>query len=75
MEEELELDLQDFQLFKFFDFSDDPQTVFYKKMDLDIDKINLHEGQKLQYFSKDEIITMDLAFHNNEIMKEFFNHD
>jgi len=72
MKEEIELDLQDFQVFKEYCWPEKIETVFQKKMDLDIGRVNLHEGQKIQYFSKEELLKMDLAFHDNEIIREFF---
>ena len=73
MKEEIELDLKDFQLFKVYNWPEKIETVFHKKLSLDVDKINLHEGQKVQYFSKDELLSMNLAFHDNKIMRDFFN--
>ncbi|MFA5107314.1 MAG: NUDIX domain-containing protein [Patescibacteria group bacterium] len=72
MHEELELDLKDFKVFKVFHWPEKIETIFYKKLDLDINKINLHEGQKIKYFSKEELLQMNLAFHDNEIVRQFF---
>ena len=73
MQEEIELNLKDFNLFKVFHWPEKIETIFHKKLDIDVNSINLHEGQRIQYFSKDELLNMDLAFHDNEIIREFFN--
>ncbi len=73
MREELELDLKDFELFKVFNWPEKIETIFHKKLNLDVDKINLHEGQKIKYFSQEELLSMDLAFHDNQIINEFFS--
>lgn len=72
MKEELELDLKGFELFKVYNWPDRDEAIFYKKINLDIDSINLHEGQKLKYFSKDELLKIDLAFQFNQVMRDFF---
>lgn len=71
MQEEMELDLKDFEVFRVYNRPENIETVFHKKLDLDVDKINLHEGQKIQYFSVEELLSMDLAFHGNQIIKDF----
>lgn len=72
MKEELELDLKDFQIFQIFHWPEKIETVFYKKIDLNTAVTPLHEGQKIQWFSKKELLSMNLAFHDNEIIREFF---
>jgi 8-oxo-dGTP diphosphatase len=71
MKEEIELDLKDFEIFRIYNRPENIETVFYKKLDLDIDKVNLHEGQIIQYFSIDKLLSMDLAFHSNQVIKDF----
>lgn len=73
MKEELELNLRDFKVFKIFYWPDKTETVFYKKLNLDVDQVKLHEGQKIKYFSKEELLAMNLAFHDDDIIREFFN--
>jgi len=72
MQEELEIDLKNFEVFKVFNWPEKIETIFYKKLNLDINKVNLHEGQRIKYFSKKELLSMDLAFYDNEIVKDFF---
>jgi len=41
-------------------------------MNLDIESINLHEGQKLKWFTKSEVRNTKLAYGFNEIIDDFF---
>ena len=73
MKEELGLDtLNDLKLFKIYNSENLTDFIFWKKLDLNIDKITLNEGQKIQYFSLDEIRKMKLAFNYNQVVEEFF---
>lgn len=73
MKEELGLDtLNDFKLFKIYKSENLTDFIFWKKLDLNTDKITLNEGQKIQYFSLDEIRKMKLAFNYNQVVEEFF---
>ncbi len=72
MKEEIELEFSDAPIFKIYKWKEKTEYVFYLKIDLDIAKTELHEGQKLQYFSKQEIDTMELAFYSKEILKDYF---
>ena len=72
MKEEIELDLKDFETFKKYEWPERIENVFYKKIDLDLEVTPLHEGQKLKFFTRDELLKTDLAFYDNEIMREFF---
>ena len=57
MKEELELDLdeKELRLFNTYDMSDRKEYTFWMKTDLDIEKIPLHEGQYLRWFSEEEV--------------------
>ena len=72
MAEEIELDLKNFEIFKKYTWSERIETVFYTKLDLDIKSTPLHEGQELRFFTKEEILKTDLAFYDNEVMRDFF---
>lgn len=73
MMEEMDLELGKIQLFKVYEGDDLIDTVFWKRVDLDPDKINLQEGQKLAYFSRVELSKLKLAFNYNSVVEEFFN--
>lgn len=62
MKEEIGMDLTGFELYKITDFDDRIEHTFKKFCELDIDTIQLKEGQKLQWFSLDEIIELPVAY-------------
>ena len=72
MQEEIELNLSELPPPKIYDWPDKVEYAFYIKKDLDLDNTPLHEGQRLQYFSREEIEGMELAFHDKEIARDFF---
>ena len=72
MKEEMDLTLERFQLFSVMEFTDRIEYTFWKKADLDIEKINLNEGQKLKWFTESEAKNTDLAYGFNEILDDFF---
>ncbi|MDY6915391.1 MAG: NUDIX domain-containing protein [Candidatus Cloacimonadota bacterium] len=74
MKEELELELRDFHFFNKREFTDRIEYIFCKKVNLKIDKINLHEGQKLRRFSLKEIAATNLAYGFNEVLNDFVSY-
>ena len=74
MLEEMELKVGDINLFKTYKSEKLIDHVFWKRIDLQPEKINLKEGQRLAYFSRDELSAMKLAFNYNEVIEEFYNH-
>ena len=72
MKEEMNLDLKDFQLFCKKEFDDRIEYTFWKKQNLEIDKINLMEGQCLKWFTQQETASIKLAYGFNKIVKEFY---
>ena len=72
MKEEMDLALDRFELFSTMEFTDRIEYTFWKKADLDIEKINLHEGQKLKWFTEIEAQNTNLAHGFNEIIDDFF---
>jgi len=72
MKEEMELDLEDFQLFSVMEFTDRIEYTFWKKENLDRRSITLHEGQKLKWFTDSEAKNTTLAYGFNEIVDDFF---
>jgi len=73
MREELGLLLTDYNLFVTTDLPDRIEYTFWKKTNLDIADIKLTEGQRLCWFSSEEIMKMDLACGFNPIVTEFFD--
>ncbi len=72
MKEEMGLNLKDFNKFKVVEFSDRIEHVFWKRQNLEIDKIELTEGRYLKWFSKDDIRNIDLAWGFNRVALDFF---
>jgi 8-oxo-dGTP diphosphatase len=72
MIEEMELELGEIQVFKEYDRDDLHEFIYWKQIDLEPSRIKLHEGQKVRYFSEEEISAMRLAFWYNAVIKEFY---
>ncbi|GJQ44207.1 MAG: hypothetical protein JETCAE03_37050 [Ignavibacteriaceae bacterium] len=73
MFEELGLkELSDLRLFKIYTSDNLTDFIFWKRIDLNPEKIILNEGQRLKYFNLDEIKKTKLAFNYNKVLEEFF---
>ncbi|GIV46354.1 MAG: DNA mismatch repair protein MutT [Ignavibacterium sp.] len=73
MLEELGLEsLSDFRLFKIYTSDNLTDFIFWKRINLNPSEIILTEGQRLKYFSFDEIQKTKLAFNYNKVIEEFF---
>jgi 8-oxo-dGTP diphosphatase len=73
MQEEMDLTLDSFELFSVKEFDDRIEYTFWKKANLDIEKVNLHEGQQLKWFTETEAKNTKLAYGFNEIVDDFFS--
>ncbi len=73
MKEEMNLTLDDFELFSKIEFKDRIEYTFWARADFDIDEIELTEGQKLKWFTKDDAKQTPLAYGFNEIVEMFYN--
>jgi len=72
MKEEINLDLEEFQLFSIIKFRDRIEYTFWEKANLDISRIQLNEGQRLKWFTENEAKNTELAYGFNEILEDFF---
>jgi 8-oxo-dGTP diphosphatase len=75
MQEEMELDLGEINLFKIVEQEDVAVHFFWKRVNFKVEEINLHEGQKIQWFSQQDIIKLEskeFAFHFKPLILEFF---
>ena len=72
MKEEMNLTLDEFELFSKIEFEDRIEYTFWARANFNIDEIVLLEGQKLKWFTKDEAKKTQLAYGFNEIVEEFF---
>ena len=72
MKEEMDLTISRFELYSVREFDDRIEYTFWEKVNLDIEKINLHKGQQLKWFTKVEAQNIKLAYGFNEIVDDFF---
>ncbi len=72
MKEEMNLTLDRFDLFCEIEFEDRVEFTFWTRADFQADEIDLAEGQKLQWFSRDEARRTQLAYGFNEIVERFY---
>ena len=72
MKEEIGLDLEAFALFVVTEMPDRIEFTFWKRLELDIDAVDLTEGQCLRWFDAGEIRTTPLAFGFNQVVETFF---
>ncbi|MGD9136998.1 MAG: NUDIX hydrolase [Desulfobacterales bacterium] len=73
MKEEMNLTLDDFELFSEIEFEDRIEYTFWARAKFVIDEIELTEGQKLNWFTKEEAYQTKLAYGFNEIVENFYN--
>lgn len=74
MFEELGLqELGEIELFKIITSEKITDYVFWKRLDLDTIKIDLMEGQRIEYFDLVRIRKTTLAFNYNKVIEEFYN--
>ena len=72
MKEEIDLNLQEFELFLRSEYNERIEYLFWKKANLEIDAIHLTEGQRLRWFIRDEVKNTPLAYNFNQLIEEFF---
>ena len=72
MKEEMNLTLDEFELFSKIEFEDRIEYTFWARANFNIAEMVLLEGQKLKWFTKDEAKRTQLAYGFNEIVEEFF---
>jgi 8-oxo-dGTP diphosphatase len=73
MKEEMDLDIDEFELFSKIEFEDRIEYSFWARADFDIDNIELTEGQKLKWFTRDDAKQTPLAYGFNEIVEKFYS--
>ena len=73
MKEEMNLTLDQFELFSKIEFKDRIEYTFWARADFNIDEIELNEGQRLKWFTEDEAKKTQLAYGFNEIIKRFYS--
>lgn len=75
IKEEIDYTLVDPKLFRVTNFDDRVEYTYIEHADLEIHETHLSEGQRLKWFSKDEIKTLDpntIAFGFHPVLIDFF---
>ncbi len=76
MVEEIGFTIQSPKLFQIFHQTGKIEYTFWQREDFDIDRITLNEGQRLQWFRREEIEAMPadaIAYEFKPILLEFFD--
>jgi len=74
MNEELGIqNLGDLDLFKIITSENITDYIFWKRLDINTEEIDLKEGQRIEYFSLDRIRKAELAFNYNSALEEFYS--
>ena len=73
MKEEMNLTLDGFKLFSKIEFDDRIEYTFWTNANFVAEEIELREGQKLKWFTKDEAKRTQLAYGFNRIVESFYN--
>ena len=62
MKEEMDLELNEYHPFSVTEFTDRTEYAFGKKANLEIAEIDLTEGQRLRWFTRDEARETELSY-------------
>jgi 8-oxo-dGTP diphosphatase len=73
MLEEIEVNVEGCRLFKVYEFSDRTEHVFTMNAEFDVERMVLHEGQMLRWFSRKEAEETELAYGFNEVVSDYFD--
>jgi 8-oxo-dGTP diphosphatase len=72
IKEEFGITITGYELFEEREFPDRTEFTFWQRANFDIQDIELTEGQRLSWFSEQELKTMQLAFDFNVTLNSFF---
>ena len=72
IKEEMGLELEGIASYSVVEFEDRTEYTFWKAMNLDIARIRLTEGQRLQWFNRADAERTPLAFGFNGVLAAFF---
>jgi len=78
VKEELNYDIKDYRFFKRYECLEGdayPNTkyIYYAKFNIPLEEITLYEGERVQYFKKDEIPEVKFANMLKEIVTEYIS--
>ncbi|TCD48450.1 NUDIX hydrolase [Chlorobium sp. N1] len=72
MMEEIETDVEGCRPFRRYEFRDRTEHVFEMRLELDLERTTLHEGQLLRWFTRGETERTELAYGFNRVLGEWF---
>lgn len=76
IKEEIGFDIENARQFKVYIHEDRiHQTIFHKKVDVDLKKLTLNEGKDMKFFTKKDVLCLRLAFNIKNILLDKFNED
>ncbi len=73
MEEMSIKNLGQINLFKILTSENITDNIFWKILNLNLEEIDLKEGQRIEYFNLERIRTTKLAFNYNEVLESFYS--
>jgi 8-oxo-dGTP diphosphatase len=74
MMEEMSIeDLGEINLFRIITSENITDHIFWKRLDLNPAKIDLQEGQRIEYFNLNKIRLKNLAFNYNNVIEDFYD--
>ena len=74
MMEEMSINnLGEIKLFKILTLENITDNIFWKKLNLNLEEIDLKEGQRIEYFNLERIRKTKLAFNYNEILESYYS--
>lgn len=74
MMEEMSINnLGEIKLFKIITSENLTDNIFWKRLDLNTEVIDLKEGQRIEYFNLERIRKTKLAFNYNEVLESFYS--
>ena len=74
MMEEMSINnLGEIKLLKILTLENITDNIFWKKLNLNLEEIDLKEGQRIEYFNLERIRKTKLAFNYNEILESFYS--
>jgi 8-oxo-dGTP diphosphatase len=72
MLEEIETDVTQCRHYSVYDFPDRMEYIFFMEFDTEAENIPLHEGQRLQWFSAEEVPDLQLAYGFDIVLSDYF---
>ena len=73
MEEMSINNLGEIKLFKILTSENITDNIFWKKLNLNLEEIDLKEGQRIEYFNLERIRKTKLAFNYNQVLESFYS--